>query len=249
MSDTPPGDTPQSGRVVGDEARVQPDEDITEAGPAPGYGPISAASETEATAPTVPVAKSAPAHDQLAPYAPIPYTEAPQSAAPPAYQPPPSYAAPGYPPAYAPPQPFPTTGYVPPHAYDPPAPSYTPSAAEVPPMAYPTAPASPLPVPEPPPPLAPAPRPPRMDGVAVASLICSILGIPLLVVACIGVPFCLTGIVMGFVARHRIQHANGQLSGDGAAMSAIVVGAVGIGFFVLLLASFLVNAGGGRSTY
>ena len=86
-----------------------------------------------------------------------------------------------------------------------------------------------------------------MDGVAVAALVVSILGIPLLVVACIGLPACIVGIVMGFVAHHRIRQANGKLSGSGAATAAIIVGAVGIAFFVLLLISFLINAG--RPTY
>jgi hypothetical protein len=241
MSETPRGDSPQSGRSVEHGDRPDPAEDDTAVSPAP-----MSAADDEATTRTSAPGRPAPARDELA-RTPVPYTPA-QLPAPPPGQPYPQdqpYPQPGYPPAHAPagyptPNPMPVTGYVPTHAYDPPA-GYSPApyapapyapAAEPPPFTPPASEAPPSIIP---------PTVPRMDGVATAAIICSILGIPLIVVACTGVPFCITGIIMGFVARHRIAVAGGKLSGEGTALAAIIVGAIGIAFFVLLLASFLVT--------
>jgi hypothetical protein len=254
MSDTPPGDRPPRGQTVGPESGPDVEEDITAATPHPGSpapGPISAADD-DPTERTVVPGRTGPARDQLR--TPVPYTPAqvptPQPPPPPQPYPQPGYPVPGYgpPPAYPQPAPLPTTGYVPAHAYDPPPP-YAPEAYAPPPEPAP----APAPVPPPPlypaaaaappeyaPPLSTPPTPPRQDGVATAALVCSLIGIPLLVVACTGIPFCIIGIIMGFISRHRIALSGGKLSGEGPALAAIIIGAIGIAFFVLLLLSYLV---------
>jgi hypothetical protein len=243
---------------VGGDARPEADEDVTAVTPTPSPGTPPASGYEPITEPTrpVPPGRPGPARDELAPVQyspmPVPYTSPQPPAVPPAAAPPaaaPGYPAPAAPPPYPEPSAFPTTGYVPTHAFAAPPPSYDPAppwAPATPPVEG--APPAYVPAPTPPPVTLPPPPPtPRMDGVAVASLVVSIIGIPMLVVACTGFPLCIIGIIMGFVARHRIYHANGKLTGNGAAMAAIIIGAVGIAFFVLLLVSFLIS-GSGRTT-
>lgn len=70
---------------------------------------------------------------------------------------------------------------------------------------------------------------PRSEGLAIASLVCSIAGILF-----IGVPAIL-GVIFGFVARSKILRSNGMLTGDGLALAGIITGLVVIGSWALLL--------------
>jgi hypothetical protein len=71
------------------------------------------------------------------------------------------------------------------------------------------------------------PRP--TNGLAVASLVCSCVGIlPFL----FGVP-CILGIIFGFVSRGRIRRSNGTLGGEGLALAGIIVGFSLIGLFII----------------
>ncbi len=70
---------------------------------------------------------------------------------------------------------------------------------------------------------------PQNNGLAIASLVCSIAGIiPFL----FGLP-CVLGIIFGFVARGRIRRSNGTLGGDGMALAGIIVGFCLIGLFIV----------------
>jgi hypothetical protein len=81
------------------------------------------------------------------------------------------------------------------------------------------------------------PRP--TNGLAVASLVCSCVGIvPFL----FGLP-CVLGIIFGFVSRNRIKRSNGTLGGDGLALAGIIVGFSLIGIFII--AVILIAALGG----
>ena len=81
-------------------------------------------------------------------------------------------------------------------------------------------------------------RDPRTNGFAIASLICSCVGILL-----IGVPS-VVGIVFGFIARTRIRESNGSQRGNGLAIAGIVVGFVVVGLVLLVI---VVNATKGRT--
>ena len=63
--------------------------------------------------------------------------------------------------------------------------------------------------------------PPRTDGMAIASLCCSIGGLVIGLGAVVG-------IVLGFVARGRIRRSGSTLTGSGLAMAGIVVGVAGL---------------------
>lgn len=81
-----------------------------------------------------------------------------------------------------------------------------------------------------PPPTAWAQTPPT-NGLAVASLVCSCVGIvPFL----FGVP-CILGIIFGFVSRSKIRRSNGTMAGEGLALAGIIVGFGLIGLFIIAL--------------
>jgi uncharacterized RDD family membrane protein YckC len=73
----------------------------------------------------------------------------------------------------------------------------------------------------------------RTSGLAVASLVCSLVGILV-----IGIP-ALPGIVFGFVARAQIRRSAGTRTGRGIALAGIIVGFVAVAFWVL---SFTLSA-------
>jgi Domain of unknown function (DUF4190) len=71
----------------------------------------------------------------------------------------------------------------------------------------------------------------QTNGLAVASLVCSIAGI---IPFFFGLP-CVLGIIFGFVARARIKRAHSALGGGGLALAGIIVGFSLIGIFILLV--------------
>src|SRR3954468_22540120 len=58
--------------------------------------------------------------------------------------------------------------------------------------------------------------PPQTSGMAIASLICGIVGL----FVCITAP---VGLVLGFIARSQIKKSQGQLKGSGLAMAGIII--------------------------
>jgi Domain of unknown function (DUF4190) len=69
------------------------------------------------------------------------------------------------------------------------------------------------------------------NGMAVASLICSCLGI---IPFGFGIP-CILGIIFGFVARSQIRRSNDTQQGSGLALAGIIVGFSLIGLFIVLI--------------
>ncbi len=87
---------------------------------------------------------------------------------------------------------------------------------------------------EPPPPPqygAPVPPqggvPPKTSGKAIASLVTGLVG---LLTICCGflVVTSIVALVLGFLARKEIRASNGQLKGEGMALTGIITGVVGI---------------------
>ena len=74
------------------------------------------------------------------------------------------------------------------------------------------------------------PRPPRVDGMAIAALLCGPGAI-----LCFLAP--VLGIIFGFVSRSRIRKSGGDLTGAGLAVAAIIVSslmvAAGVLFFLV----------------
>jgi hypothetical protein len=79
---------------------------------------------------------------------------------------------------------------------------------------------------------APSPyRPPPTSGLAVASLVCAVLGLLFL-------PLALAAIVLGIVALSKIKGSGGRLGGRGLAIAGVAVGTVGL-LLVLAMAALL----------
>jgi len=72
----------------------------------------------------------------------------------------------------------------------------------------------------------------RRNGLAIASLVCSIVG---LLIPLGGV----LGIVFGFVARNQIRRSNGTLSGTGLALAGIIVGCAEILIYAIVFVDVL----------
>ncbi len=76
---------------------------------------------------------------------------------------------------------------------------------------------------------------PATNGLAIASLVCSLVGF----VAC-GVP-AIVGVVFGHVARRQIRRSGGRQTGEGLALAGLIVGyiviAVIAAFWVLVVNS------------
>ncbi len=75
------------------------------------------------------------------------------------------------------------------------------------------------------------PRPPATSGKAVASLVCSIVG--LVMCPLVGQ---VAGLILGYSARNEIRASGGTLTGEGIATAGIIVGWIGI---VLGILSFI----------
>jgi hypothetical protein len=77
----------------------------------------------------------------------------------------------------------------------------------------------------------------KNNGLAIASLVCACVGIPLFVFV---VPAAL-GVIFGFVGRSQIRRSAGTQAGDGLALAGIIVGFVGIAFFIILIVVSVAN--------
>lgn len=76
----------------------------------------------------------------------------------------------------------------------------------------------------------------RTDGLAIASLICGIVGIVCSVI-CLGVILGPAAAIMGFISRQRIVSSAGTLGGGGLAMAGLILGIVS---FLLSVAWFFI---------
>lgn len=94
------------------------------------------------------------------------------------------------------------------------------------------------PVPPPPPYAGPYVAPPPTNGLAIASLVVSVIG---LVVCGLGLPLAVAGIVLGVVALRRVATSGDR--GRGLAIAGVTIGAVAAAMSLLLVV-FLVWVGG-----
>jgi hypothetical protein len=69
----------------------------------------------------------------------------------------------------------------------------------------------------------------KTNGLAIASLVCSIGGLLF-----VGVPSVL-GVILGFVSRSQVRRSAGSQTGDGLALAGIIVGFAVIALWVALI--------------
>ncbi len=70
----------------------------------------------------------------------------------------------------------------------------------------------------------------KNNGLAIASLVCSLVGLLCGVGA-------LLGIIFGFVARNQIAKSNGSQKGSGMALAGIIIGFIYVALVVVLVAT------------
>jgi len=85
------------------------------------------------------------------------------------------------------------------------------------------------------------PAAPKTDGMAIASMVCSLAG---LVACCIP---SVVGLILGLVSLSRIKKSQGALGGRGMAITGVVVGAV-LTAGMLIYAAVVLIAGASGST-
>ncbi len=202
--------------------------------PPPPETPSFGTGAPAGTPPPAPSGSPAPANPWGTPHPQSPSAQPSPPAASPAPPYPPPGAAPPPPSPGAPapgevPNPFaPPGAYGPPGAYPPPYPPYPPSG---------TGPYPPYP-PYPP----SGYQAPSTNGLAVASLVLSLVGwIPCGIGS-------IAAVVFGFVARNQIRDAQGRQGGDGLALAGIILGFVAIGFWILVVIYGAVTNGGGGTS-
>ena len=85
-----------------------------------------------------------------------------------------------------------------------------------------------------------APPLPHTDGLAIGSLVASIVG-AVLVIFCFGLAGTIAGFVMGLISRNRIKASNGALTGEGMALAGMIIGGIAtvayIGLIILAVAT------------
>ena len=75
---------------------------------------------------------------------------------------------------------------------------------------------------------------PQSSGMAIASLVASILGLTLF--PTIG---SIIGLILGYMARNQIRDSGGTMGGEGLARAGIIIGWVGIGLAVIFICIFI----------
>lgn len=71
---------------------------------------------------------------------------------------------------------------------------------------------------------------PRVSGMAIASMVCSIAGFMMCFI--IGQ---IVGIVLGYNAKKEIKNSRGNISGDGFATAGIIIGWIGLVLDILII--------------
>lgn len=74
------------------------------------------------------------------------------------------------------------------------------------------------------------PPQPKTPGIAIASLVCGILGF-----VCFGPLGSIPAIICGHIAKTRIKNSGGILTGDGMALAGLILGYVGLALFILII--------------
>jgi hypothetical protein len=69
----------------------------------------------------------------------------------------------------------------------------------------------------------------QTNRLAVASLICSCVGVVLFTLPCI------VGVILGFIARSQIARSEGKQKGEGLALAGIIVGFAGIALVAIIV--------------
>ncbi|MBO0827605.1 MAG: DUF4190 domain-containing protein, partial [Streptosporangiales bacterium] len=81
--------------------------------------------------------------------------------------------------------------------------------------------------------------PTQTNGLAIAAMI---VGIAAIVICWLNIPLGITGVILGFVSKGKIDESGGALGGRGMAMTGIICGFVGIAWGILYIIFVVVGA-------
>jgi hypothetical protein len=79
------------------------------------------------------------------------------------------------------------------------------------------------------------PAPTSTNGMAVAALICGILGV-------LGGFLAILALIFGYVAKGQIDRSNGRYGGRGMAIAGIVLGWIGLVVLVIVIIAIAANS-------
>ena len=83
--------------------------------------------------------------------------------------------------------------------------------------------------------------PPATDNMAIAALVCGILGITTFWLCLIGAVPSILGIVFGVIGKSRVDKSGGRLQGRGMALAGIICGSIGVVLAIGLIVLFIVS--------
>ena len=90
-------------------------------------------------------------------------------------------------------------------------------------------------------PQAPIPAtPPKTSAMAITSLVLGCCAIPFLFVCLLGLPLAIAAIVFGYLAKGEIRRSSNSLTGDGMALTGLILGYVTIGLCIVLIVAVTV---------
>lgn len=75
---------------------------------------------------------------------------------------------------------------------------------------------------------------PKNDGMAIAGLVCGIVGL-VLTLCWVGVILGILGVIFGVVGIKKIDASNGTLQGRGMALAGAICGAISIAIFLVMI--------------
>lgn len=81
----------------------------------------------------------------------------------------------------------------------------------------------------------------KNNGMAIASLVLGIAGIPFICCCYSGTIMGILAVVFGFISRNKIRASGGTEKGDGMALAGIITGFVAVGLSILLIVLSLTN--------
>ena len=79
------------------------------------------------------------------------------------------------------------------------------------------------------------------NGMAIASLVCGILGLVLFWACFVGVVISIVAVVLGFLGRNKAKQLPGE-SGSGVALAGIITGGIGVLAGIAMLVLFFVGS-------
>jgi hypothetical protein len=80
---------------------------------------------------------------------------------------------------------------------------------------------------------------PSTNALAIVSLIFGIIGLPLAICYGFGIIFSITAVITGLIGRHQIKQSGGRQTGEGLALTGLILGLIVTALIVIGVACYL----------